>query len=167
MPYPATVAEIAFSSKSSCWENYRADFSWHCLSVCWQVKKVGGGRCFINILTKPHADFCQLLNTCVNMAAAKSPNGTSAATRASYLWTFRSSAVIRTWDWDPSSSFTNNSHWPGEHGHSSLLSILRQECFPSRLRETSYWMFAATPPACWWHFTEKWVTGAYLDDGGH
>lgn len=24
-------------------------------------------------------------------------------------------------------------------------------------------MFAATPPACWWHLTEEWVRGAYLD----
>lgn len=120
---------------------------------------------FMNILTNPHADFCLLLNTCINMAAAKLPNRKSTATRASFLWTFRSSAVIRTSDRNPSSSFTNNSHWPGEHGHSSPLSILRQELFPSRLRETSYWMFAATPLACWWRLTEKWVRGAYLDDG--
>lgn len=118
---------------------------------------------FMNILTNPHADFCQLLNTCENMAPAKSPDRKSTATKS--FFSFRSSAVIRTSDRNLSSSFTNNSHWPGEHGHSSLLSILRQELFPSRLRETSYWMFAATPLACWWRLTEKWLRGAYLDDG--
>lgn len=39
-----------------------------------------------NIQTNPRADFCQLLNTCVNMVVAKSASRKSTA-RASYIWT--------------------------------------------------------------------------------